>query len=67
MLLVLVFDYANIYIYLILGQLKGVDGITGEIKSVDSLGGEFDVWEPYLVKVQIYKTAIEVNLNNTFI
>ncbi|CAH1392853.1 unnamed protein product [Nezara viridula] len=37
------------------GILKGVDGITGELKTVEELG----VWEPYSVKVQIYKTAIE--------
>lgn len=41
------------------GKLKGVDGFTGEIVEVDANSWDYNVWEPYLVKVQIYKTAIE--------
>jgi len=34
----------------------GLDGETGEIKDMDTDGG---VWEPFVVKVQTVKTAIE--------
>ena len=34
---------------------SGVDGTNGKIASMDDTG----VWEPYQVKVQTFKTAIE--------
>jgi T-complex protein 1 subunit gamma len=33
----------------------GVDGVTGQLADMNTLG----IWEPYSVKVQTYKTAIE--------
>ncbi|KAG5192491.1 T-complex protein 1 gamma subunit [Tribonema minus] len=37
------------------GVTWGINGVTGELADMDTLG----VWEPYSVKVQTYKTAIE--------
>ena len=34
----------------------GVDGDTGKVVDMKELG----VWEPYSVKIQTYKTALEV-------
>lgn len=35
----------------------GVDGESGNIVDMN----EFGIWEPFSVKAQVYKTAIEVN------
>ena len=37
----------------------GINGETGKIVSMETLG----IWEPLAVKLQAYKTAIEVRLN----
>ena len=39
----------------------GVDGETGNIVDMK----DFGIWEPYSVKVQTYKTAIEVPMLHT--
>lgn len=36
----------------------GVDGESGELVDMKTYG----VWEPYSVKVQVYKTAVEVRI-----
>lgn len=38
----------------------GIDGITGQIADMKDLG----IWEPYAVKVQTIKTAVEVSQNS---
>lgn len=39
----------------------GVDGESGSIVDMK----EFGIWEPFSVKVQVYKTAVEVSPNTT--
>lgn len=41
----------------------GVDGVKGSITDMKELG----VWEPLSVKLQVYKTAIEVTTAKTMV
>lgn len=50
--------YDNKMFLLIGGTTWGINGETGQLADMKELG----IWEPLTVKLQVYKTAIEVSI-----